>query len=105
MQTMKSAKICPGKWIGTAIAAFAAALPAFADDCNLRTLAVTNPDGSLKVLYHGSNAWWNAYGEYAPFDGDTSTFIDPKRIYYPTWVGYELTAPRVLTRVRFEGND
>ena len=71
------------------------------DDVNLRTLAVTNSDGSLKVLYHGSNAWWNALGEYAPFDGDLSTMIDPKKINYTTWVGYELTEPRVVTRIRF----
>ena len=82
--------------------AFGMAGSAFAaDDYNLRTLAVTNADGSLKVLYHGSNAWWNATGEYAPFDGDTTTFIDPMRIYAPTWVGYELTEPRVVTRIRF----
>ena len=84
-----------------AVAAMVCAGAAFAEEVNLRTLAVTNPDGSLKVLYHGSNEWWNSVGEYAPFDGDTSTFIDPKRISAPTWVGYELTEPRILTRIRF----
>ena len=83
------------------VAAMVCAGAAFAEEVNLRTLAVTNPDGSLKVMWHGSNEWWNSVGEYAPFDGDTTTFIDPKRIYVPTWVGYELTEPRVLTRIRF----
>ena len=71
------------------------------EDENLRPFAVTNSDGTLKVLYHGSNSWWNAAGEYAAFDGDITTFVNPRRINYPTWVGYELTEPRVVTRIRF----
>ncbi len=89
------------------MAAFAAMALAFAtacfavDDVNLRTLAVTNADGTLKILWHGNAEWWNATtGEQAAFDGNTETMVDPKRVYSPTWVGYELTEPRVVTRIR-----
>ena len=76
----------------------------FAEEVNLRTLAVTE-NGNLKIMRESeSTEYWTASSTYtAPFDGDTSTAIDPKRAAYDTWVGYELTVPRIVTRIRFFG--
>ncbi|MBQ3288531.1 MAG: hypothetical protein IJH50_03900 [Kiritimatiellae bacterium] len=75
-----------------------------AAEVNLRTLAVTE-NGDLKIMRESeSTEYWSANGTYtAPFDGDTSTAIDPRSAAYDTWVGYELTEPRVVTRIRVCG--
>ncbi len=84
------------------VAALAAMLSA--EEVNLRTLAVTE-NGNLKIMRESeSTEYWTASSTYtAPFDGDTSTAIDPKRAAYDTWVGYELTVPRIVTRIRVCG--
>ena len=82
----------------------AAAGAAVAEEVNLQTLAVTE-NGNLKIMRESeSTEYWTASSTYtAPFDGDTSTAIDPKKAAYDTWVGYELTVPRIVTRIRVCG--
>ena len=86
------------------IGAAALAGAALAEEVNLQTLAVTE-NGNLKIMRESeSTEYWTASSTYtAPFDGDTSTAIDPKKAAYDTWVGYELTVPRIVTRIRVCG--
>ena len=75
----------------------------FAEEVNLITLAVKDGSGNLVVLWDEHTSGWWAGNQYTPFDGSTSVYIDPKRVPDPTWVGYELTTPQVVTRIRFFG--
>ena len=80
-------------------AAFASA--AMAGEVNLKTLAVKDGSGNLVVLWDEHDSGWWAGNQYTPFDGAIDAAIDPKRVSSPTWVGYELTTPQVVTRIRF----
>ena len=75
----------------------------FASEVNLIDLAVKDGSGNLVVLWDEHDSGWWAGNQYTPFDGATDGFIDPKRVPDPTWVGYELTTPQVVTRIRFFG--
>ena len=75
----------------------------FASEVNLIDLAVKDGSGKLVVLWDEHESGWWAGNQYTPFDGATDGFIDPKRVSAPTWVGYELTTPQVITRIRFFG--
>jgi hypothetical protein len=86
--------------IATALATAALAGAALAEEVNLRTLAVEDGFGNLVVLWNGNTEWW-AGNEYTAFDGSTSVAYNPKRVYGPTWTGYELTSPCIVTRIRF----
>ena len=72
-----------------------------AEEVNLRTLAVEDGSGNLVVLWDEHDSGWWAGNQYTPFDGAIDVAIDPKRVSSPTWVGYELTTPQVVTRIRF----
>ncbi|MBR3222016.1 MAG: hypothetical protein IKF72_07240 [Kiritimatiellae bacterium] len=74
-----------------------------AEEVNLCTLAVKDGSGNLVVLWDEHTSGWWAGNQYSPFDGLESTYIDPKSTPTPTWVGYELTTPQVVTRIRFCG--
>ena len=76
---------------------------AMAEEVNLCTLAVKDGSGNLVVLWDEHTSGWWAGNQYSPFDGLESTYIDPKSTPTPTWVGYELTTPQVVTRIRFCG--
>ena len=86
--------------IATALAMATLAGTALAEEVNLRTLAVEDGSGNLVVLWNGNTEWW-AGNEYTAFDGSTSVAYNPKRVSGPTWTGYELTSPCVVTRIRF----
>ena len=81
----------------------AAMSAALAEEVNLRTRAVEDGSGNLVVLWDEHDSGWWAGNQYTPFDGSTSAFIDPRSVPTPTWVGYELTTPQVVTRIRFFG--
>ena len=76
---------------------------AVGEEVNLRTLAVEDDAGNLVVLWDEHTTGWWAGNQYTPFDGAIDVAIDPKSVATPTWVGYELTEPCVITRVRFHG--
>ena len=76
---------------------------ALAEEVNLRTLAVEDGSGNLVVLWDEHTSGWWAGNQNTPFDGSTSVYIDPRSVPTPTWVGYELTTPQVVTRIRFFG--
>ena len=76
---------------------------ALAEEVNLRTRAVEDGSGNLVVLWDEHTSGWWAGNQYTPFDGSTSVYIDPRSTPDPTWVGYELTTPQVVTRIRFFG--
>ena len=74
-----------------------------AEEVELKTLAVKDGSGNLVVLWDEHDSGWWAGNQYTPFDGATNVYIDPMRVSAPTWVGYELTTPQVITRIRFFG--
>lgn len=74
-----------------------------AEEVELKTLAVKDGSGNLVVLWDEHDSGWWAGNQYTPFDGATDVYIDPMRVSAPTWVGYELTTPQVVTRIRFFG--
>lgn len=74
-----------------------------ASEVNLIDLAVKDGSGNLVVLWDEHESGWWAGDQYTPFDGATDVYIDPKRVSTPTWVGYELNTPQVITRIRFFG--
>ncbi len=76
---------------------------AMAQEVNLRTLAVEDGSGNLVVLWDEHTSGWWAGNQNTPFDGALNVYIDPKSVTTPTWVGYELTTPCVITRIRFYG--
>ena len=91
------------KLITVAIAAFAGA--AFADEMNLKTLAVKDGSGNLVAYSDGSKVWATGREADKAFDGSTSgyNFYDPQSAAHDTWTGYEVTTPCVLTRIRYYG--
>ncbi len=89
------------RMVALAVAAFTGA--ALAEEVNLRTRAVEDGSGNLVVLWDEHTSGGLAGNQYTPFDGSTSVYIDPMRVPDPTWVGYELTTPQVVTRIRFFG--
>ena len=87
----------------TTCAAAIAAFAAFAEEVELKTVAVKDGSGNLVVLWDEHTSGWWTGNQYTPFDGATDVCIDPKSVSTPTWVGYELTTPQVITRIRFFG--
>lgn len=85
--------------------AFAGAV--FAGEVNLRTAAVTDGAGNLVALSDGSDVWAAGREADKDFDGSVSgnDFYDPKHAARDTWTGYEVTSPRILTRIRYYGRD
>ena len=87
------------RMVALAVAAFTGA--ALAEEVNLRTRAVEDGSGNLVVLWDEHDSGWWAGNQYTPFDGAIDVAIDPRSTPNPTWVGYELTTPQVVTRIRF----
>ena len=78
---------------------------AIAGEVNLRTLAVEDGSGNLVVYSDGSDVWASGREADKVFDGNTGTYYDPKYAAYDTYVGYGLTRPCVLTRIRYYPRD
>ena len=74
---------------------------AIAEEVNLKTLAAKDGSGNLIVYSNSSEVWAAGREADKAFDGDTSTYYDPKSAAYDTYVGYGLTRPCVLTRIRY----
>ena len=87
--------------IGTAAVSYAA----LAGEVNLKTLAVKDGSGNIVVYSDGSDVWASGREADKVFDGNTGTYYDPMRAGYDTYVGYGLTRPCVLTRIRYYPRD
>ena len=74
--------------------------PLASGEVNLRTVAVEDGSGNLVVLWNGNTSWWTG-NQNTAFDGATDAPYNPRSVSSATWVGYELTVPRVVTRIRF----
>ena len=83
----------------------AAAGAALAEEVNLKTLAAKDGSGNIVFYSDGGQIWAAGREADKAFDGDTSTYYDPKNAAYDTYAGYGLTRPCVLTRIRFYPRD
>ena len=83
--------------IGTAAVSYAA----LAGEVNLKTLAAKDDSGNIVVYSNCSEVWATGREADKAFDGNTGTYYDPKNAGYDTYVGYGLTRPCVLTRIRY----
>ena len=88
-------------------AAMALSCGAFAGEVNLRTVAVTDGSGSLAALSDGSAVWAAGREADKAFDGSVAgnDFYDPKSAARDTWTGFEVSTPRILTRIRYYGRE
>ena len=87
------------------IGAAALAGAAFAEEVNLKTLAAKDGSGNIVFYSDGGPVWAAGREADKAFDGDTSTYYDPKSAAYDTYAGYGLTRPCVLTRIRYYPRD
>ena len=83
----------------------AAAGAALAEEVNLKTLAAKDGSGNIVFYSDGGQIWAAGREADKAFDGDTSTYYDPKNAAYDTYAGYGLTRPCVLTRIRYYPRD
>ncbi len=91
------------RMIATALATAALAGTVLAEEVNLRTLAVEDGSGNLVAYSDGSALWATGREADKFFDGNTSTYYDPKSAAWDTWDGYEVSTPCILTRIRYYG--
>ena len=76
-----------------------------AEEVNLKTLAAKDGSGNIVFYSDGGQIWAAGREADKAFDGDTSTYYDPKYAAYDTYAGYGLVRPCVLTRIRFYPRD
>ena len=69
-------------------------------DVNLNANAVKDGSGAIQAL-GTTGTWTTGKTRETVFDGDPATFFDAKDTH--AWVGYELTRPMCVTRVRYLG--
>ena len=78
---------------------------ALAGEVNLKALAAKDGSGNIVFYSDGGPVWAAGREADKAFDGDTSTYYDPKSAAYDTYAGYGLVKPCVLTRIRYYPRD
>ena len=89
------------KLLMAVIGVVALAGAAIAEEVNLKTLAAKDGSGNIVYYSDGGVIWASGREADKAFDGDTSTYYDPKHAACDTYAGYGLTRPCVLTRIRY----
>lgn len=73
------------------------------EEVNLRSNAIEDANGKPTVISDGTAVWEDGLEADKVFDGSLSTFYDPQRAAWDTYVGYGLIKPCVVTRIRVYG--
>jgi len=89
------------KLLMAVIGVVALAGAAIAEEVNLKTLAAKDGSGNIVYYSDGGVIWASGREADKAFDGDTSTYYDPKWASCDTYAGYGLSRPCVLTRIRY----
>ena len=75
------------------------------EEVNLRSYAIEDANGKTAVISDGTAVWATGREADKVFDGDLSTYYDPKSAAWDTYVGYGLVRPCVVTRIRVYGRN
>ena len=75
------------------------------EEVNLRSNAIEDANGKPTVISDGTAVWASGREADKVFDGSLSTFYDPQRAAWDTYVGYGLVKPCVATRIRVYGRN
>ena len=83
---------------------YASYAPTVSQETNLRSYALLDSTGSLDILSDKTEPYGAGYEYTKAFDGSISTFYDPKNVSGVShYVGYALSAPMCVTRIRYCG--